>query len=111
MRGKSSIKRWVALIWVLAVVAAACGDDTTVTPPRTPASPAGPGGAVYDVSLKGICPDKIVLQTDWFPEVEHGASYNLIGPGGQIDTGKGTYTGPLRNTGVEMEIRAGGPFI
>lgn len=112
MRGKRSIRRWVALIWVLGVVATACGEDTTVTPPaQSPTGPASPGGSVYDVSLKGICPDKIVLQTDWFPEVEHGASYNLIGPGGTIDAGKGTYTGPLRNTGVEMEIRAGGPFI
>lgn len=110
MRGKSSIRRWVALIWALGVVAVACGEDATVTTPRT-TGPAAPGGAVYNVNLKGICPDRIVLQTDWFPEVEHGGAYNLIGPGGQIDAGKGTYSGPLRNSGVEMEIRAGGPFI
>src|SRR5439155_9689985 len=80
-------------------------------PGPTPATTTPAPTSVYDVSLKGICPDKIVLQTDWFPEPEHGGAYNLIGPGGTIDAGKGTYTGPLRNTGIQMEIRAGGPFI
>ena len=35
------------------------------------ATSAAAGGA-SDVSLKGICPDKIVIQTDWNPEAEHG---------------------------------------
>jgi hypothetical protein len=112
MRGKSRIRRWAAVMGVLALVATACGKKAT---PAATSSPTGgatkPAGSVYDVSLKGICPDKVVLQTDWFQEPEHGGAYNLIGPGGTIDAGKGTYTGPLRNTGVEMEIRAGGPFI
>lgn len=111
MRGKSSIRRWVALLGVLGFLAAACSEKKTVTTPRTTGPAASGGAAVYNQNLKGICPDKIVLQTDWFPEVEHGGAYNLIGPGGEIDAGKGTYTGPLRNTGVQMEIRAGGPFI
>jgi hypothetical protein len=112
MRGKSRIRRAAAILSVLGVVAAACGKSPTVSNPTTPGSTASaPKGSVYDVSLKGICPDKIVLQTDWFPEPEHGGAYNLIGAGGTIDAGKGTYTGPLRNTGVQMEIRAGGPFI
>jgi hypothetical protein len=112
MRGNKLIRLW-ALLGVVALFAVACGEDTTAPPssPRPTGGATSPGGSVYDVNLKGICPDKIILQTDWFPEVEHGASYNLIGPGGTIDAGKGTYTGPLRNTGVEMEIRAGGPFI
>jgi hypothetical protein len=109
MRGKSSIGRLAALISVLGLVAGACGGSKPSVSPTISGSVAG--GSVYNVNLKGICPDKIVLQTDWFPEPEHGASYNLIGPGGTIDPGKGTYSGPLRNTGVQMEIRAGGPFI
>jgi hypothetical protein len=60
-------------------------------------------------SLKGICPDTIVFQTNWWPEPDHGVLYQLIGPNGQIDINKNTYTGPLGSTGVNVEIRAGGP--
>ncbi|MGQ0670281.1 MAG: ABC transporter substrate-binding protein [Actinomycetota bacterium] len=106
-------RRWWVLAAILALVAAACGGGAAVQPTTAPPateSPATPT-SVYDVSLAGICPDKIVLQTDWFPEVEHGAAYNLIGPGGQIDAERGTYSGEIKDTGVQMEIRAGGPFI
>jgi hypothetical protein len=51
------------------------------------------------------------LQTNWWPEPDHGVFYQLIGPNGQIDTNKNTYTGPLGTTGVNVEIRAGGPAI
>jgi hypothetical protein len=62
-------------------------------------------------ALKGVCPDNIVFQTNWWPEPDHGFLYQLIGPNGTIDTNKNTYTGPLGNTGVNVEIRAGGPAI
>jgi hypothetical protein len=60
-------------------------------------------------SLKGVCPDTVVFQTNWWPEPDHGVLYQLIGPNGQIDINKNTYTGPLGSTGVNAEIRAGGP--
>lgn len=69
----------------------------------TPASSAG--------SLKGLCPDRIVIQTDWFATPERAAAYQLIGADGSIDRKKGTYSGPLADTGVEVEVRLGGPFI
>jgi hypothetical protein len=62
-------------------------------------------------SLKGVCPDKIVFQTDWFPQVENSLPYQMIGPDGTIDASKGTYTGPLGDTGVKLEMRLGGPYI
>jgi len=62
-------------------------------------------------SLKAVCPSKIVVQTDWFPEPEEAGTYELIGPGGTIDKNKGTYTGEIGKTGVQLEIRAGGPYI
>ena len=62
-------------------------------------------------SLKGVCPDTVVFQTNWWPEPDHGFLYQLIGPNGTIDTTKNVYTGPLANTGVNAEIRAGGPAI
>jgi hypothetical protein len=62
-------------------------------------------------SLKGICPDKIVIQTDWFATPERAAAYQLVGSNGTVDKKKGTYSGPLAGTGVEVEVRLGGPFI
>ncbi|HEV7663259.1 MAG TPA: hypothetical protein VGQ62_06960 [Chloroflexota bacterium] len=63
------------------------------------------------MSLKGICPDNVVLQMNWWPEPDHGAFFQLIGPNGTIDTNKNSYSGPLGNTGVTAEVRAGGPAI
>ena len=76
------------------------GADTTA---------AGGGGA--DVDLTGICPDPLVIQTDWFPEPDHGYTYQAIGTEGTVDATTGTYSGPLGDTGITLEIRAGGPFI
>jgi hypothetical protein len=67
--------------------------------------------AAAPVTLKGVCPDNVVFQTNWWPEPDHGLFYQLIGPNGQMDTNKNTYTGPLGTTGVTAEIRAGGPAI
>jgi hypothetical protein len=61
--------------------------------------------------LKGVCPDNIVFQTNWWPEPDHGLFYQLIGSNGTMDTNKNTYSGPLGTTGVNVEIRAGGPAI
>ncbi len=58
-----------------------------------------------------MCPDNVVIQTNWWPEPDHGFLYQLIGPNGTIDTNKNTYSGPIGNTGVNAEIRAGGPAI
>ena len=52
-----------------------------------------------------------MFQTNWWPEPDHGFLYQLVGPNGTIDTNKNVYTGPLGNTGVNVEIRAGGPAI
>ena len=64
-------------------------------------------------SLKGVCPDPVVVQTSWFPESEMAAPYQLIGPNPQIDKAHKKVTGPLviggKDTGVKIEVRAGGP--
>jgi hypothetical protein len=65
----------------------------------------------YSTPLKGICPDTVVAQTNWWPEPDHGLLYQLVGPNGTEDTNKNTYSGPLGSTGVNLEIRAGGPAI
>ena len=112
------------VVAALAVVAAACGSDSSSSD-TTAASGGGEttaaaggattaaaaGSSVYDVDLTGVCPDPLVIQTDWFPEPDHGYTYQLIGADGKIDATKGIYSGPLANTGITLEIRAGGPFI
>ena len=76
-------------------------------------SAAAPPGARTD--LRGICPDPIVVQTSWFSQVEHFVAYQLLGSGYTVDAGHKRVTGPLVahgvDTGVRIEIRAGGPAI
>jgi hypothetical protein len=80
----------------------------SVVPSPSAAAAAAPAAAT---NLKGICPDTIVFQTNWWPEPDHGFLYQLIGPNGTIDTNKNAYTGPIGTTGVNAEVRAGGPAI
>ena len=54
------------------------------------------GGGSAAGSLKGVCPDTVVFQTDWNPEAEHGAEYNMVGEGYTADTSKLRVTGPGR---------------
>jgi hypothetical protein len=71
------------------------------------------GAQAYD--LKSVCPNPIVVQTDWNPEAEYGATYNLIGDGYRVDTRQGLARGPLvvngKATGVDVEVRLGGPQV
>jgi hypothetical protein len=56
-----------------------------------------------------------VVQSSWFSQVEHFAAYQLLGAGYTVDAKQKRVTGPLvsggRDTGVKIEIRAGGPAI
>ncbi|RMI29914.1 ABC transporter substrate-binding protein [Nocardia stercoris] len=62
-------------------------------------------------ALAGVCPATVVIQTDWFATPERAAAYQLVGPNGTIDAKKGAYVGPLGDTGVNVEVRLGGPFL
>ena len=77
--------------------------DTAATAEESDASMA--------VDLSGACPNPLVLQTDWFPSPEHGYAYRLIGDAGELDAENGIYRGPLLDTGIDLEIRAGGPYL
>jgi hypothetical protein len=67
------------------------------------------------LALKGVCPDRIVVMTPWFPEAELGQVYQLLGPGYEVDAAKKRVIGKLvaggTDTGVELEVRAGGPAV
>lgn len=90
------------------VTVAACGSDEST-------ESSGYTGEVGAVDLRESCPAKVVVQTDWNPEAEHGHLYQLLGPDPQINAENKRVSAPLFDrgeyTGVDIEIRAGGPAI
>jgi hypothetical protein len=76
----------------------------------------GATGSSDPLDLRGVCPSTIVVQTSWTPIIESwGALYALLGPNPQVDTKKKRVTAALtttaqhKDTGVRLELRAGGP--
>lgn len=122
--------RSAAVLAALGLVAAACGGDDdddaggtsapAVTSDVTEAgsdtttggTTSGTGGGAGDLSS---CPDPLVIQTDWFPEAEHGGLYQLIGDDYSVDVDNKVVSGPLlaggEDSGLTLEVRAGGPAI
>ncbi|HJT99863.1 MAG TPA: ABC transporter substrate-binding protein [Actinomycetes bacterium] len=103
----------LAAVATLALVAAGCGgggDDDGST--QAPAATAPAGDAV---NLAEVCPNPVVIQTDWDPESEYGVYYHLLGPNPKVDTKKKLVSGSLvaggKDTGVRLEVRTGGPSI
>jgi hypothetical protein len=89
----------VGLLASLTMAGVACGDDEE----SSSSSDAG-------------CPANLVIQTDWWPELEHGGTYQLIGPDGTADAESFIYSGPIADAykvgGVEtVEIRSGGDAV
>ena len=137
--------RVAAVSLAFGLVAAACGDDgddapapgtdaapaTTAAPTDDAAAPDEPDAApavdddepaptttavpVVEGELAAVCPSPLVVQTDWFPESEHGAMYELVGEGYSVDQDNGIVRGPMvlggTDLGIEWEVRAGGPFL
>lgn len=110
IRPASVVWRTAAAALAVGVLAAGCA-DTPATGDPAPALTSGTGG----LDLAASCPSTIVVQAPWWPEAEHGAIYGLVGPGYTVDGGKKKVTGPLvsggKDTGVKIEVRAGGPAI
>ncbi|HWM59411.1 MAG TPA: ABC transporter substrate-binding protein [Pseudonocardia sp.] len=88
------------------LITAGCGQAGSSTAAPAPAA-TGP--------LTGVCPDPVVVQTDWFAEAEYGAYFQLLGGQPTFDTDRKRVTAPLvadgQPTGVDLEIRYGGPAI
>ena len=67
------------------------------------------------MDLSDVCPSPLVVQTDWFPESEHGAMYHLIGDDYVVDTDNQTVTGSMvldgTDLGIDFQVRTGGPAI
>ncbi|MFM7757266.1 MAG: ABC transporter substrate-binding protein [Actinomycetota bacterium] len=99
----------VGALAAAALLVAACGGDDGD-------SGSGDGSSGGEGSLAADCPATIVIQTDWFPESEHGALYQMVGADYTVDTEKKTVKGSLvdsegNDTGVDIEVRTGGPAI
>ncbi|MGF1647783.1 MAG: ABC transporter substrate-binding protein [Kineosporiaceae bacterium] len=113
-------RRALAVTAAAAAAAAlvACGGETAADgdDDSSPAASDDPAGATAaGGSLAGACPSPLVIQTDWNPEAEHGALYEMIGDDPQVDAEAKIVTGPLvaggEETGIDLEIRVGGPAI
>lgn len=106
MNNKTTTVALLGAVAALAVPAVAAATAPTSEPSTEPT------GAV---DLSGVCPERIVIQTDWWPEAEYGATYGLLGADYTVDTDNKTVSGPLMShgqpTGVEVEIRAGSSAI
>jgi hypothetical protein len=99
-----------AVAAVIALTAAGCSDSSTGEGGQAVQTSAASSG---DSALKGVCPETVVFQTNWWPQAEYGGLYRLIGAKPTIDANKAVVTGALvdngADTGVKIEIRAGGP--
>lgn len=110
---KSSVRpawrRRLALLTVLGVVGSGCDSGGPSTVEGQPAD--RPADAA--VSLAGVCPGTVVIQTNWWPQAEYGGLYRLLGGDVRIDPDKKLVSAPLvaggADTGVRIEIRSGGP--
>jgi hypothetical protein len=97
----------------LATLATACSSSTSSTSSST--SNTSQVAASSPISLAGICPNPIIVQTDWYPESDDFIPYELAGPNGTVNTSNKSYTADLldngKSTGVQIQVRAGGPAI
>ena len=95
-------------VMALAACSGASTDGTSGVP--APAAANGDGR-----QLRGICPSPLVVQTSWYPESTHGGLFQLLGGNYRVDKDHKRVTGPLvshgADTGIELEIRAGGPAV
>jgi hypothetical protein len=94
------------------LAAVACSSSTPEAPSESAGTPAEAGSAL---DLSDSCPETVVIQTDWNPEAEHGVLYQMLGSNYVKDKGRFAAVGSLMagdvNTGVNLEIRSGGPAV
>lgn len=113
LRHSLSGRRLAALLCVAAL--AACSDPSDTLTSDSTTQPTETSAATNAIDLRDACSSPIVVQTDWYPQAEHGGIYELLGSDYVVDATRGATTGSLVfqgvDTGVDLEIRAGGPFI
>ncbi len=120
MKKKATMAALLAGAGALAPAIGAASTPPDTEPASTEAAsegsaPAASGGEFTPPDLSEVCPETIVIQTDWFPEGEYGATYGLLGPDYEVNADDKIVSGPLYShgepTGVNVEVRSGGPAI
>ncbi|MFF5261665.1 hypothetical protein ACFY4C_22190 [Actinomadura viridis] len=101
------------LVAVIASTMTACGSGDSKDSGATGAATTAAAGSASN--LADVCPSTIVWQTGWVPQAEHGPIYQMLAGDVKIDAGKKRVTATLLDgdvdTGVNLEVRAGGPAI
>jgi len=101
----------IGLTLAAAAALTACSTSSSGTAPASTKA----ATSTAAVNLAGVCPANVVIQTDWNPEADHGHLYQLLGTDYKVDASKKSVSGSLmaggKKTGVNVEIRAGGPAI
>ena len=105
-------RKTLAAFAAVSLVLAACGDDdddAADEPADEPAEDADEepaDDAAEDAAepaedaaepAEAVCPPELTVQTDWFPELEHGGTYQLIGTEGEISQADLNYSGPVQD--------------
>lgn len=103
----------VPLVATVLLTAAACGGGGDGRTGGSASAPAAESGAA---ALDGVCPKTVTVQTSWLPNAtSFGPLYALLGDDPEVDADRKRATAPLvadgRDTGVSLELRAGGPAI
>ena len=110
LTGRTTL-RLVVLV-LTGVLVSACSSSGPSTGEGGQEAQSGGAGAE---SLRGVCPATVTIQSSWFSQVEHFAAYQLLGAGYTVDAARKRVVGPLVSggvdTGIKIEIRAGGPAI
>ena len=115
--------KFIAFAAASAVVVAACGSDddsdadasaseaseeeasdsASASEPEEEASdsasasePADDEAMEDEEPAEAVCPSNLVIQTDWLPELEHGGTYQLIGPDGTASQDTVSYSGAVQ---------------
>ncbi|GAA1330036.1 ABC transporter substrate-binding protein [Saccharothrix algeriensis] len=98
-------KAFAAVALLFATACSGAQEPVAATAPL-----AAPGDRAY---LRGTCPDRVVIQTNWWPQAEYGALYRLLGDDARPDADRKSVSGALVSggvdTGVTLEVRSGGP--
>lgn len=111
-------RRTAALLVAFVLVAGCSGSDDNAQPATsndTSGTEVDAASTDDSTNLRDQCPATVSIQTDWYPQAEHGGVYELLGDDYVVDAEEGVALGSLVfrgvDTGVDLEIRVGGPFI
>src|SRR5687767_4940417 len=86
-----------AVLAVLAVAVAGC-DSGGSSSGEGQAADRSAGAAD---SLKGVCPDTVAIQQNWWPQAEYGFLFRLLGKDVKIDADKKIASAPLVSGGAD----------